>query len=111
MRGQSFSHLTVLAEASVVPGAVLDFQGFCVHVQVLAVLVVALAKSLEEVADGHLGHVVLVEKLTLVSLLAQVAEPVLAHHSSLSPHVAKGAVAAPGTHAIQEELAECSLVF
>ncbi len=60
--------------------------------QVLTVFIVALAKLLKEVADGHLGHVVLVEEFTVVPLLAQVPEPVLADDGPLPPHVAKWTV-------------------
>lgn len=40
-----------------------------------------------EVAFRHLGHVVFMEKLALVSLLAQSSEPVLTHHRLLSTDV------------------------
>lgn len=40
-----------------------------------------------EVAFRHLRHVVLVEKLALVSLLAQASEPVFTHHRLLSADV------------------------
>lgn len=40
-----------------------------------------------EVAFGHLGHVVLVEELALVSLLTQPPQPVLAHHRLLPADV------------------------
>lgn len=40
-----------------------------------------------EVALGHLGHVVLMEELALVSLLAQSSEPVFTHHRLLSADV------------------------
>lgn len=40
-----------------------------------------------EVAFRHLGHVVLVEKLALVSLFTQSSEPVLTHHRLLSADV------------------------
>ena len=44
----------MFAETSVVPGAVPDFESLGIDVKILAVLVGALAKSLEEVADRHL---------------------------------------------------------
>lgn len=40
-----------------------------------------------EVAFRHLGHVVFMEKLALVSLLTQSSEPVLTHHRLLSTDV------------------------
>ena len=52
--------LTVLTEASVVPGTVSDLESLRINMQILTVLVAALTKPLEEVADGHLGHLVLV---------------------------------------------------
>lgn len=42
-----------------------------------------------EVALGHLGHVVFMEELALVSLFAQSSEPVLTHHRLLPADVAK----------------------
>lgn len=107
--------LTVFAEASIIPGAVFDF-GFGINVQERAFLVATLAcegqhghKTVKECTPGirhhreksvnprtklgvevtfrHLGHVVLMEKLALVSLLTQSSEPVLTHHRLLSTDV------------------------
>lgn len=44
-----------------------------------------------EVALRHLGHVILVQELTLVPLLAQPPKPVFAHHCLLAADVAKWA--------------------
>ena len=63
---------TVSTEATVVPGAVLDLR-LAVDVQELALFVAALAVLRVEVALGHLAHVVLVQELALVALLAQAA--------------------------------------
>ena len=83
----------MFAESSVVPGTVPNLEGLCVDMKILAVLVCTLAEPLEEIADGHLGHFVLVEEFTVVPLLAEVAHPVFAHHRSLSTHVAEWTVA------------------
>lgn len=103
--------LTMLAESSIVPGTLSDLQRLCINVEVLAVLVVALAKSLEEVADWHLGHVVLVKKLALVSLFAEMTKPVFADDGSLSLCMSEGTVAATNTRASQEELAQGCLIL
>lgn len=76
----------VFAEASVVPGTVFDL-GLWINVQEWTFLVATLTKFGVEVALRHLGHVVLVEKLALVSLLTQSSEPVLTHHRLLSADV------------------------
>lgn len=44
-----------------------------------------------EVAFRHLGHVIFVEKLALISLFAESSQPVLTHHRLLPADVAKGA--------------------
>jgi hypothetical protein len=91
---------TMFAEPSVVPGTVPYLEGLCVDVKVLTVLVGALAEPLKEVADGHLGHFILVEEFTVVSLLAEVAHPVFADHRPLSSHVAERTVAPSRTHSV-----------
>lgn len=50
-----------------------------------------LTKLRVEVALGHLGHVILMQELTLVPLLAQPPQPVFAHHCLLTTNVAKWA--------------------
>lgn len=79
--------------------------------EILAVLVVTLTKTLEEVTNRHLGHFVLVKELALVSFLAQVSHPVLAHDRTLSAHVPKRTVAAARTDAVQVKLAQSCLVL
>jgi len=76
----------VFAESSVVPGTVFNF-GLRVDVQKWTLFVATLTKLGVEVALRHLGHAILVEKFTLVSLLTQSSEPVLAHNSLLSADV------------------------
>lgn len=103
--------LTMLTKSPVIPGTLSDLQRLCINVEVLAVLVVALTEPLEEVADWHLGHVVLVKKLALVSLFAEMTKPVFADNGSLSFCMSEGTVAATNTSASQEELAQSSLVL
>lgn len=77
---------TVFAEASVIPGTVFDL-GLWINVQEWTFLVATLTELGVEVAFWHLGHVVFMEKLALVSLLTQSSEPVLTHHRLLSTDV------------------------
>lgn len=101
----------MFAESTIIPGTVPYLERLCIHVEILAILVVTFAKALEEVTNGHFGHFILVKKLALVSLLAQMAQPVFADHSSLSAHVTKRAMVATRTYAIQIELTQSSLVL
>ena len=103
--------LTVLAKSSIVPGTLSDLQRLRINVKVLAVLIVALTKPLEEVADWHLGHVVLVKKLALVSLFAEMTKPVFADDGSLSLRMSEGTVAATNTRTSQEELTQGCLIL
>lgn len=80
---------SVPTEAAVVPRTVLDL-GFRVYVQERTLLVVTGVEPGVEVALRHLGHIVLVEELTLISLLAESSEPVLAHYSLVSTDVSEG---------------------
>lgn len=77
---------TVFAKTSVVPGTVFDF-GLWVDVKEGTFFVATLSKLGVEVAFRHLGHVVFMEKLALVSLLAQSSEPMFTHHCLLSADV------------------------
>ena len=106
-----FCCLTVFTEPSVVPCTVLHSQRVCIDVQVLTVPVVALPKLLKEVTNRHFGHVVLVQELALVPLLAQMSEPVLADDCTLSSHVTKWTVGASAACTNHKILAQSSLVF
>ena len=59
-------------KSAVIPGAVFDL-GLAVQMQKFALFVTALAVLRVEVALGHFAHVVLVQELALVALLAQAA--------------------------------------
>lgn len=95
---------TVFAEASVIPGTVFDL-GLRINVQERTFLVAALTKLGVEVAFRHLGHVVFMEELALVSLLTQTSEPVLTHHRLLSTDVTKRTHPTFLTRSSHEELA------
>jgi len=94
---------TVFAEASVVPGTVFDL-GLGINVQERTFLVATLTKLGVKVAFRHLGHVVLVEELALVSLLTQSSEPVLTHHRLLPTDVTERTHPAFYTRCSHEEL-------
>ncbi len=80
----------VAAETPIVPRTVPDL-GLWINVEKWALLVVAGIETRIEVALRHLGHVVLVEELALVALLAEAASPVLAHYRFVAADMAKGA--------------------
>ena len=75
---------TVPTETSIVPRAVFDL-GRGIDVLKGTLFVEARAEFLVEVTLGHLRHVVLVEKLAVVALLAKTAQPMLTNHSSITP--------------------------
>ena len=79
---------TVPTEAAIVPGAVL-YLGLAVQMEKLALFVAALAVFRVEEAFGHFAHVVLVQELALVALLAQTSQPVLADDRLVAAHVPK----------------------
>lgn len=77
---------SVSAKAAVIPRTVLDLA-FRIYVQKGAFLVVAGVESGIEVAFRHLCHVEFVEKLALVALLAEAAQPVLTHDGPVPANV------------------------
>ena len=79
----------VAAEAAVVPGTV-SHLGLGVNVEEGTLLVVAGVEPGVEVALRHLTHVVFVEELALVPLLAQPPEPVFADDGFVPPDVSEG---------------------
>lgn len=104
----------MFAEASVIPRTVFNF-GLWIDVEEWTFLVATLTYNTDristvqtqsglkgtyknkqtkfgvEVAFRHLGHVIFMEKLALVSLFAESSEPVLTHHRLLPTDVAKWA--------------------
>lgn len=93
------------AEAPVVPRAVF-YLALRIYVQEGALFVVAGVETGVEVALGHLGHIVLVQELALVTLFAEAAQPMLADYGAVTAHVTEGAQGAfLATHGRAEELA------
>ena len=74
---------TVPTKASIVPRAVFDL-GRGVDVLKGTFFVETSAELLVEIALGHLGHVVFVEKLAVVALFAKTAQPMLANHRTVT---------------------------
>ena len=110
-RERQYRSLTMLAKTPVVPRAVSGLHRVRVNVEILTVFIVTLSKLLKEIADGHLGHVVLVQELAVVPLLAQVSQPVLADDRLFSADVSEGTVGSLRTRATQEVLTDDGLVF
>ena len=87
----------MLTESSIVPCTIFNFECLSVHMEILAVAIVTLPKLLEEVARGHLCHVIFVKELTIVSLLAQMPEPMFTNNSPFSFHVTEWTVSSTDT--------------
>ena len=94
----------VSAEPAVIPRTVADL-GLWVYVEEGTLLVVAGVKSGVEVTLRHLTHVVLVEELTLVPLLTQPPQPVLADDGLVTPDVSVGAPHVFGATGLDVEVA------
>ena len=71
----------MLAEATGVPGA-FNHLVLRADVQELTVVLGTLPVS-EEMAEGHAGHVVLMQVFTLIAFLALTSQPMFAHVRSL----------------------------
>ena len=65
-----------------------------------------LTKFSEEVAFRHLGHVILMEILTVITLLTQVSNPVFAHYTSTRFGVSVGTITTSNTTASPIELTQ-----
>ena len=103
--------ITMFAESTIIPGTITDLESIRLHMKVLAVFVITLSKLLEEVADWHLAHVILMQKFTVIAFLAQVTQPVLADNGPLASNMAKWTVAPSTASPIQKEFTQGSLVL
>lgn len=77
---------SVPAKTAIVPRTVLDLA-LRIDVQERTLLVVARIEARVKIALGHLGHVVLVQELALVTLFAEATQPMLAHDGAVAADV------------------------
>lgn len=94
---------TVTTESTIVPRTVADL-GSGVDVQERTLLVVTGAEFGVEIALGHFGHIVLVQKLAVVTLFAQTTQPVFAHNSPVTAEMTKRTHVTPGAGTGGEEV-------
>jgi hypothetical protein len=90
------------AESSVIPRAVSNL-GLRINVKEWTLLIRAGMKARVEITFGHLAHVVLVEKLTHVSLLTETPKPVFAHDCPVSLDVSVRTRGSSSTGSFQVE--------
>lgn len=81
---------SVSTEAAVIPRTIFDFA-LRVNVQERTFFVVACVEAGVEVAFRHLSHIVFVQELALVSLLAKTTQPMFAHYRPIAVDVSEGA--------------------
>lgn len=79
---------SVSTEAAIVPRTVANLR-FRIDVQERAFLIVAGIEARIEVAFGHFGHVVFVQELALVALLAEATQPMFADNRTIAANVPK----------------------
>lgn len=79
---------SVPTEPPIVPRTVLDLA-LGVDVQEGALLVVARVEARIEITFGHFGHVVFVQELALVALLAESTKPMLADDGAVAAYVSE----------------------
>lgn len=102
-----FTGSPVFAEASVVPKTY-PCSIFWVQMEKLTLAVTTNTISLIKIALGHFAHVVCVEELAVVSLLAEASNPMLTHNRLFALHVAEGTQEAPFAQPPLEEVAHKS---
>jgi len=79
---------SVSAESTVIPRTVFYFR-LWVDVKEWTLFIVTGVESGVEVAFRHFGHVILVQKLALITLFAEAAQPVFANNSFVAADVSK----------------------
>lgn len=96
----------MLTKSAVIPGTVMNLQGLGINMHVLAVPIITFTKLLKEITCRHFSHVIFVQEFAIISFLAQVAQPVLADHSSLSTHVTIRTMSTTDTSSTQKQFTQ-----